>query len=112
MTSKTTKKELTEEELARDLLLLAMLEESDRRMKRIEAKYDPVTGDGLQWMENPITHESLYNRERIEIPDHIIPVQWMPEEMRRNELVKAVLEYGSIKDYISNEIGVTPRTIS
>ena len=108
MTSKTTKKELTEEELARDLLLLAMLEESDRRMKRIEAKYDPVTGDGLQWMENPITHESLYNRERIEIPDHIIPVQWMPEEMRRNELVKAVLEYGSIKDYISNEIGVTP----
>lgn len=108
MTTKTKKRELTEEEIARDLLLLAMLEESDRRMKHIEAKYDPVTGDGLQWMENPITHESLYNRERIEIPDHIIPVQWIPEEMRRNELVKSVMAHGSIAEYITMELGLAP----
>lgn len=108
MTSKTKKKELTEEEARLALLIAEMLEESDRRMRRIEAKYDPVTGEGLQWMENPITHESLYNRERIEIPDHIIPVQWMPEEMRRNVLVKSVIEHGSITDYIIDGLGEEP----
>lgn len=85
-----------------------MLEESDRRMQRIEAKYDPVTGDGLQWLENPITHENLYNRERVEIPDHLIPVQWMTEEMRRNVLVKSVMQHGSIAEYIKNELGAEP----
>jgi len=105
---KKKKEELTEEQIAERLIILAMLEESDRRMERIKAKYDPLTGEGLDWMLNPITHESLYNRERIEIPDHIIPVQWMPEEMRRNKLVKSVIAHGSISEYIVNELHLTP----
>ena len=90
------------------LVIARMLEESERRMERIEAKYDPVTGDGLQWLENPITHENLYNREKVVIPDHIIPVQWMPEEMRSNQLVREVTSHGSITAYIRDGLGMEP----
>ena len=78
---KEHKEELTARKAATATMVAMMLAESAKRMERIEAKYDPVTGDGLQWMENPITHENLYNRKKVTIPDHIIPVQWMPEEM-------------------------------
>lgn len=83
-----------------------MIEESDVRYKRIMAEYDPITGDGLQFLENPITHENLYNRELITIPDHIIPEQWLTEECRKNSLVKLVIEYGSITNYLSEAFGI------
>ena len=107
---KEHKKELTERQAATATMVAMMLAESAKRMERIEAKYDPVTGDGLQWMENPITHENLYNRKKVTIPDHIIPVQWMPEEMLQNALVQSVTEYGSIAEYIRQDLGMEPTT--
>ena len=69
--------------------------ENERRLKHLQADYDPVTGEGLA--------ELLGDRRvRLEIPDFAIPVQYVPEEMMRNKLVKDVVRAGSIDAYIGN----------
>ena len=48
-------------------LIADLLKENDRRNEIIYAKFDPITGEG-----------SVGERVRVEIPDFIIPVQWLP----------------------------------
>ena len=79
----------------RDDICDGILEENGRRLRRLKAEYDPVTGQGLS---------DLLGERRVllHIEDFPIPDQWVPEEMTRNPLVKAVAKAGSIDKYIAS----------
>lgn len=70
-----------------------ILAENDRRLKRLRAEYDPVTGDGLAELLGE-------KRVKLYIQDFAVPEQWVPAEMMENELVKGVKKAGSIDKYI------------
>ena len=73
-----------------------ILAENERRLKRLRADYDPVTGEGLAELLGE-------KRVRLEITDYAIPVQWVPAHMMKNKLVKEVAKAGSIDAYISTK---------
>lgn len=70
-----------------------IIEENESRLKRLQANYDPVTGEGLA---------ELLGQKRVKlvISDFAIPVQWIPEEMMKNRLIREVAKAGSIARYI------------
>ena len=70
--------------------------ENERRLRRLRAEYDPVTGEGLAELLGE-------RRVRLDIPDFAIPTQWVPEAMMRNPLIKAVVKAGSIERYIASK---------
>ena len=70
--------------------------ENEKRMKRLRAEYDPVTGEGISALTG-------LKRVKLEIPDFAIPVQWVPESMMRNKLVKEIRRAGSIEEYIATK---------
>lgn len=78
-------------------LIIDLLKENDRRSEIIYAKFDPITGEG-----------SVGERVRVEIPDFVIPVQWLPESMMKVEFVRLLLEAGSIERFLSAFLGVEP----
>lgn len=86
-----------------------MLFENQKRLKHLEADYNPITGEGAD-IRHPSTNENIYCRKRVEIPDHIeqLRVQWLPYETRHNLLYKAVMKYGSIAEYIRQELEEEP----
>lgn len=61
-----------------------ILAENERRLKALQADYDPVTGRGLD------------GRTLLKIPDYAIPEQWVPKEMMKDSFIKAVVKAGSI----------------
>ena len=72
-----------------------ILQENEKRWKRLRAEYDPVTGEGIEELTGN-------KRVKLEIPDFAIPVQYVPERMMENELVKGIVEAGGIKKYIKS----------
>ena len=70
--------------------------ENEKRWKRLRAEYDPVTGEGVSELTG-------LKRVKLEIPDFAIPVQWVPESMMRNKLVKEIRKAGSIEEYIATK---------
>lgn len=69
------------------------LAENERRWEKLRAVYDPVTGDGVEkW--------TGIKRAKLEIPDFAIPVQWVPQSMMKNKLVREIVNAGSIEKYI------------
>ena len=97
---------LTDEELL-EKEVQQMLLENAKRLKRLEADYNPFTGEGAD-IRHPETKEQIYFRKRVEIPDHIYPVEYLPYETRKNLLYKDVLKYGSIAEYIRQELEEEP----
>ena len=97
---------LTDEELL-EKEVQQMLLENAKRLKRLEADYNPFTGEGAD-IRHPVTKEQIYYRKRVEIPDHIYPVEFLPYETRKNLLYKDVLKYGSIAEYIRQELEEEP----
>ena len=97
---------LTDEELL-EKEVQQMLLENAKRLKRLEADYNPFTGEGAD-IRHPETKEQIYYRKRVEIPDHAIPVEFLPYETRKNLLYKAVLKHGSIAEYITKELEEEP----
>ena len=85
---------MTEEELERKIEEL--IAEDDDRMKEIFGEYDPVTGRGCYDFEN---------RVRIEIPDMIYPLMYVPKECLLNRVLKDVVSVGSIQKYITDVWG-------
>lgn len=77
----------------RDVTCKDILEENGRRLKRLEAAYDPVTGEGLAELTG-------LDYVRLEIPDFAIPVQWVPADMMTNSLVREVVRCGGIDNFI------------
>lgn len=90
-----------EEKLEKEVL--QMLAENTKRMKHLQADYNPITGEGAD-IRHPVTKEQIYYRKRTEIPDHIYPVEFLPYETRKNNLYKSVIKYGSIAEYVKNEL--------
>lgn len=78
-------------------LIANLLRENDRRNEIIFAKFDPITGEG-----------SVGKRVRVEIPDFVVPVQWLPERMMQVEFVRRLVEAGSIERFLSDVLGVEP----
>ena len=79
--------------MTREYTVETLLAENARRRERLMAGYDPVTGEGLDALLGE-------RRVRLEISDFAIPVQWVPEGMMANRLVRDVAEAGSIDAYI------------
>lgn len=73
-----------------------ILEENKERWERLQANYNPVTGEGLEELLGE-------KRVKLEIADFAIPVQWVPEEMMSNKLVKQIAKAGSIEKYITSK---------
>lgn len=70
-----------------------LLEENRKRWKKLNAEYDPLTGEGL----DELLREK---RVKIEISDYFLPVQYVPEDMMKVELVRKIVKAGSIKAFI------------
>ncbi len=66
-----------------------ILAENARRWEWLEAKYDPVTGEGCPG-----------DRAWLEIPDFAIPKQFVPKTMLKNEMVKKIVKCGTIASFI------------
>ena len=75
----------------------SILKENDRRNEIIYAPFDPITGEG-----------SVGERVRVEIPDFIIPVQWLPKSMLQTQFVSRLIQAGSIARFLSDFLHVSP----
>lgn len=71
-----------------------ILTEDTRRMSEIRSIFDPMTGEGA-----PVS------RFRLDVPDFEIPVQWLPESMRDEGLVRMLQRYGSLGALLNKELG-------
>lgn len=73
-----------------------ILEENERRLERLKADHDPVTGKGLAELTGlPYV--------KLKIPDYAIPEQYVPADMLDNKLIKEVKRAGSIDKYIEKK---------
>ena len=73
-----------------------LIKENNRRKKAIFGKYNPITGYGCYDFEH---------RVHVRIPDYVIPEMWVPEECIKAELLYKVIKRGSIKDFITYDLG-------
>lgn len=73
----------------------AILAENNRRHEKINAKFNPFTGEG-----------STGERVLVEIADFpYLPKQWLPVAMTNVPLVKKLVKHGSIEKFIIEETG-------
>ncbi len=63
-----------------------LLRENERRNARLNAPFDPVTGEG-----------STGERTLLELPDYVMPRQWIPLSMEEEPLVQALRRGGSVE---------------
>ena len=80
-----------------DTEIARLLAENDRRNEVMFAHFDPVTGEG-----------SIGERVRVCISDFAIPVQWLPVEMMKIQMVKKLVKAGSIDKFLSSVMHVEP----
>ena len=80
-----------------DTEIASLLAENDRRNEVMFAHFDPVTGEG-----------SIGERVRVCISDFAIPVQWLPVEMMKIQMVKKLVKAGSIDKFLSSVLHVEP----
>ena len=83
---------MTEEEIHKKVL--EIIAENSHRNDLINAKFDPITGEGSICMKD---------RTRIFLPE--LSYAWyVPNEMLRIPLMKELLKYGSIRKFIEAEV--------
>lgn len=73
-----------------------IISENERRWKRLRADYDPITGEGLAELLGE-------KRAKLCLSDFAIPVQWVPKEMMKNDLIKELQKAGSIEGYLKSK---------
>lgn len=66
-----------------------IVNENKRRLKRLQADYDPLTGEG-----------GVGERVKLKLDDYPIPVQYIPVEMMEVTLVQELKKAGSITKFI------------
>lgn len=66
------------------------MQENARRMARLNADYDPITGEGIGGEK----------RVLLEIPDFAVPKQWVPQSMMKVPLVRQIAKAGSIDGFL------------
>lgn len=71
-----------------------ILEENRQRWSKLRAKYDPITGEGLEG-----------DRVVLSISDYPIPVQWVPRKMLKNKFIKELAEAGSMRKFLAAHPG-------
>ena len=70
-----------------------ILAENTRRIAEINAKFNPVTGEG-----------SIGKRVLVEISDFPFRRQWLPEQMMNIPLVKQLVRCGSVEKFLEQEM--------
>lgn len=81
--------------MTREEEIQAIIKENERRNAEIYAKFDPVNGEG-----------SVGERKRVVIDDFPISVQWLPVEMLRVPLVRQIVECGSVRAFLTDNLNV------
>ena len=81
--------------MTREEAIQAIIKENGRRNAEIYAKFDPVSGEG-----------SVGERKRVVIDDFPISVQWLPVEMLRVPLVRQIVECGSVRAFLPDNLNV------
>lgn len=82
---------MTEQEINMEASLLVA--ENKRRKKEIFGEYDPITGVGCY---------DFKNRIKVEIPDMIYPVMYVPKECFLNRVFRDVVNSGSVHKFITD----------
>ena len=81
--------------MTREEAIQAIIKENERRNAEIYAKFDPVSGEG-----------SVGERKKVVIDDFPISVQWLPVEMLRVPLVRQIVECGSVRAFLTDNLNV------
>ena len=81
--------------MTREQAIQEIIAENRRRNEEIYAKFDPISGYG-----------SVGERVKVVIDDFPIQTQWLPEEMMRVPLVRQLVECGSIRAFLEENLGV------
>lgn len=81
--------------MTREEAIQAIIKENERRNAEIYAKFDPISGEG-----------SVGERKRVVIDDFPISVQWLPVEMLRVPLVRQIVECGSVRAFLTDNLNV------
>jgi hypothetical protein len=81
--------------MTREEAIQAIIKENERRNAEIYAKFDPLSGEG-----------SVGERKRVVIDDFPISVQWLPVEMLRVPLVRQIVECGSVRAFLTDNLNV------
>lgn len=81
--------------MTREEAIQAIIKENGRRNAEIYAKFDPVSGEG-----------SVGERKKVVIDDFPVSVQWLPVEMLRVPLVRQIVECGSVRAFLTDNLNV------
>lgn len=81
--------------MTREQAIQEIIAENRRRNEEIYAKFDPISGYG-----------SVGERVKVVIDDFPIQTQWLPVEMMRVPLVRQLVECGSIRSFLEENLGV------
>lgn len=81
--------------MTREEEIHAIIKENERRNAEIYAKFDPVSGEG-----------SVGERKKVVIDDFPVSVQWLPVEMLRVPLVRQIVECGSVRAFLTDNLNV------
>lgn len=81
--------------MTREEAIQAIIKENGRRNAEIYAKFDPVSGEG-----------SVGERKKVVIDDFPVSVQWLPVEMLRVPLVRQIVECGSVRAFVADNLNV------
>ena len=74
-----------------DKAIRRILTENYRRLARFSAPFNPITGEG-----------SVGERVRVEIPDFVVPLQWLPVDMLHIPFVSRLVRAGSIEAFLND----------
>ena len=81
--------------MTREQAIQEIIAENNRRNEEIYAKFDPISGYG-----------SVGERVKVVIDGFPIRTQWLPVEMMRVPLVRQLVECGSIRAFLEENLGV------
>jgi hypothetical protein len=81
--------------MTREEAIQAIIKENGRRNAEIYAKFDPVSGE-----------DSVGERKKVVIDDFPVSVQWLPVEMLRVPLVRQIVECGSVRAFLTDNLNV------
>ena len=81
--------------MTREEAIQEIIKENERRNAIVYAKFDPISGEG-----------SIGDRKKVVIDDFPISVQWLPVEMMRVPLVRQLVNCGSIRSFLTDNLDV------
>lgn len=81
--------------MTRQETIQAIIKENERRNAVVYAKFDPISGEG-----------SVGERKKVAIDDFPIHTQWLPVELLRVPLVRQLVECGSVRAFLTDNLNV------